>query len=490
MSVLVLVGGPARAADDTFGVGDGGDGPLIVDAGTLVINRYAVLRADANAGSSRLAVSSVDGFSAWKLVMVLQTTGLATTASGESGPFKLSGPGPGQWELARLESISSPPSTLALTKSLVASFPANNTQVILVPEYTEVTIGSAAMLTATPWDGGSGGVLAFFATGEVRNQGEISVSGMGFRGGPGISDVFWDVEDCKELDEPVPSRAGYKGEGVAAGRYGPDAGGRGNVANGGGGGDCNSAGGGGGANGGQGGKGGRSFDPKDGGRDVGGLGGAPLDYSLVDRLPLGGGGGAGHGEDGQTKAGGAGGGAIFIRAGSLSGTGTIAASGASALDAGLSDSGVSDGASGGGAGGSVYLRFIGAAACGGIQANGGNGGSSPENFNGPGGGGGGGRVLLQASSAASCSTSVIAGIAGTQTDPATPPHHGALPADASDPAFAGAVETLDGGYSVLPPADASLGLDYRAAACGCSQPGYAALLVLALGIQWLRRRGH
>ncbi len=137
VSALLLLAAPARAASDTFGVGSGNAGPLTVDAGVQVINSYAVLTADAAAGSARLAVSSITGFSGGMLVMVLQTAGLPAPDSGAPEPIDLTGPGPGQWELARLDAVL--PGTLVLTAPLELSFPAKFTQVIAVPEWTSRT---------------------------------------------------------------------------------------------------------------------------------------------------------------------------------------------------------------------------------------------------------------------------------------------------------------------------------------------------------------
>jgi hypothetical protein len=297
---------------------------------------------------------------------------------------------------------------LSLSAPLVFSYAAGVAQVIRVPEYTEVTVNGGASIGVVPWDGRTGGVIAFLATGTVNNGGQINASGAGFRGGQYVNDTSV-AQGCSDLDEPVP-QGGRKGEGLVLTRFGPTHSGRGNVANGAGGGVCFKSGGGGGGNAGAGGMGGRSEGTLDSARPVGGLGGAEISYSLLNRLTFGGGGGAGHGRDATGVAGGSGGGAIFIRANQLSGLGTIAAIGNSGGNSTL------DGASGGGAGGSIYLRLAGTASCGSVSANGGVGGTVNSSRVGPGGGGGGGRVLLQATSG-SCAVSVIGATAGVQQDP-------------------------------------------------------------------------
>jgi uncharacterized protein (TIGR03382 family) len=171
---------------------------------------------------------------------------------------------------------------------------------------------------------------------------------------------------------------------------------------------------------------------------VGGLGGAALTYEPLTQLAFGGGGGAGHGISGTGVPGGRGGGAIFIRAGQLTGSsGTLSASGGSAGASNL------DGGSGGGAGGSVYLRFIRTADCGALLATGGIGGNVNTLRVGPGGGGGGGRVLFQAEGG-TCPISANGATAGVQLE-TSEPAYGAQPGKDVPPTL------LPGGFIVPAP---------------------------------------
>src|SRR5207237_9671567 len=94
----------------------------------------------------------------------------------------------------------------------------------------------------------------------------------------------------------------------------------------------------------------------------------------------------------------AGGGIIFIRAGSLSGTATLTANGATAYAGTLNDAG-----GGGGAGGTIVVLSAGGGEGGlTVQARGGTGGNawtaqvfSLSDRHGPGGGGAGGVVYLR-----------------------------------------------------------------------------------------------
>ncbi|WNG26807.1 hypothetical protein F0U62_24395 [Cystobacter fuscus] len=411
-AVGLLALGPvlARAEPDTFGLGSGRDGALTVTGLNTVINAYAPLTAPAARKATSLEVGACLAdtcFAQGDLVLVYQVSSLSPApASGDPGPVDVNTSGAGRWEFARLAEVT--PSTLRLTAPLVQDYPANLSQVIRVPEYTTVTIPAGQSLTAAPWNGSVGGVVAFLATDEVNNQGAISAHASGFRGGQYVvSDPV--TRGCIGLDEGVPNGA-QKGEGLAGvGRYGASLTGRGNVANGAGGGICLRSGGGGGGNGGSGGQGGRS-EATDGGRDVGGKGGAAVSAPLLTRLLFGGGGGAGHGIFASFGgSGGAGGGAVFLRARQLMGGGVLNASG------GLG--GVAEeGGGGGGAGGALYVRIVRSAACGMAAVTGGIGGTSSALRVGPGGGGGAGQALFQSEPGASCELLSTGASPGVQRD--------------------------------------------------------------------------
>ena len=174
------------------------------------------------------------------------------------------------------------------------------------------------------------------------------------------------------------------------------------------------AGGGGGANAGDGGGGGNSWNSN---LPRGGIGGDALAGMAIDRQILGGGGGAGGRNNCGPSHGAAGGGMVFIRAGSITGTATINARGSTALGAG------NDGGGGGGAGGRVlFIAATGNLTGLTVNVNGGDGGyanvANPPGANpgclastshGPGGGGGGGAIFA---SSALTASNVTAGAAG------------------------------------------------------------------------------
>jgi uncharacterized protein (TIGR03382 family) len=432
---------PALAGPDVYGLGDGTDGPGGASVINTVINRYARVTTAASAGSTSVLIASNPGIVAGDLVMVIQMTGInPEPSSGTPGPTDISNDPVGRWELGRVALITA--TTVTLTEPLLYSYAVPGSQVIRVPEYSTVDISGTGSIIASPWNGLTGGVVAFLATGPVTNFGSISATTRGFRAGPSVQDTATDRTGCTSLDEPVGA-AGRKGEGIAFSRYGGTQGGSGRVTNGAGGGLCLKAGGGGGGNGGAGGQGGNSDLTLDGARAVGGQGGTALLYSELTRLVPGGGGGAGHASGSAGQPGGAGGGIIFFRAASLEGNGNIVANG---VNAGAS---TGQGGGGGGAGGTIHMRLSGPATCNLLQAPGGSGSSTTTANIGPGGGGGGGRILYQACGVGICNlpaTAVQGGAAGTQPNPGAP---GGANYGAQNGA-PGVINVVPGCYSPLP----------------------------------------
>lgn len=173
--------------------------------------------------------------------MVLQTTGVSPPPTpGSTSPLDLSNSEVGRWELARILWVNI--GQLQLAAAMVNSFPQSLTQVVVVPECTTVVVNAGGELRAAPWDGGSGGVLAFFAQGDIVNDGLISANGAGFRPGQAVYDGTSRV-NCSGIAEAPPNGA-IVGEGVVASVFG-SATGQGNVGNGGAGGVCRNSGGGG-----------------------------------------------------------------------------------------------------------------------------------------------------------------------------------------------------------------------------------------------------
>jgi uncharacterized repeat protein (TIGR01451 family)/fimbrial isopeptide formation D2 family protein len=316
-------------------------------------------------------------------------------------------------------------------------------QVVRVPQYSSATLGSS--LTASPWNGSTGGILVFDVTGALSlGSATVSLDGMGFRGGGTLQlagGSGGSNTDYRNLASN-PFHAS-KGEGIAGTpRYVYDAtfdtvddtgvegypngstarGAPGNAGGGGTDGDTpandENSGGGGGANGGPGGVGGNTWNSD---LAIGGYGGAAV-AGAANRMVLGGGGGGGtrNNSAGTASSGAAGGGIVMIRAGSITGSATISANGSNGNGAD------NDGGGGGGAGGSVLvLANTGGLGSLTVNAKGGNGGSTwlsqspggtPGNRHGPGGGGGGG-FIATSSGATTNVTGGSSGLTTTANDP-------------------------------------------------------------------------
>ena len=435
--VLGLLPAAVRAEPDTFGLGNGQHGSLRVGSAGFVINDATALTAEASAGATELSVADASAFHAGELVLVLQMGEELSFDALRAAVDDLDarGSGAGRWELARLSEVSA--GVLRLSAPLVRRF-ATVSQVVRVPEYTDVRISNSGTLRARPWDGRSGGVLAFLATGTVFNQGALDVDGLGFRGGSAETGVAGALYDCAAQDGTAPGGGGArKGEGLAGLGDAIPRSGYGRLANGGGGGNCHDAGGGGGGHVGQGGQGGRSSQEASE-RDVGGRGGSALRYERTEeRLLLGGGGGAGI----EGSSGGVGGGIVFVRAREIQGPkprGFITANGLAAPSA----STLHGGGGGGGAGGTVHVRVAERLGCTVLSANGGVGASSDTS---PGGGGGGGLLFIQAERGvpADCTATVSAGLSG-YTPEGT---RGAEPVAVGDPLYEGRADVLEQAFA-------------------------------------------
>ena len=452
---------------------EGKNGALTVTAANTVLNQYAVLGANANAGATTFNVTSIadltssfGALAAGDLVMLYQAQGatIDVTDSASYGAVTNLG-NAGRYEVVTVGSVSGNTITIdASCAALKYSYAtAGNAQVIRIPQFTTLTVNSGASIVPTAWNGIKGGVVAVHAQTAVIN-GTVSASGLGFRGGVLDNESGASTADISIYRSSAAVDGAEKGESIVGfqssypnGRYG-----RGAPANGGGGGNSHNAGGGGGANGnnnatwtGQGVKDpnaayasawalevGNAFASSGGGRggytysnsnqdalilgpgaaawggnlrrQYGGIGGRPLSNDAGGRLFLGGGGGAGDANNNAGGAGGAGGGLVFVIANAVSGSGTLSSDGAAG---GSSTGTANDAPGGGGGGGSVVVR---AGTLGGvtIQANGGAGGNQPiagPETEGPGGGGGGGFI---ATSGGTVTRTAAGGVNGTTTSSA------------------------------------------------------------------------
>ena len=336
-------------------------------------------------------------------------------------------------------------------------------QIVRVPQYLDASV--TGTLSALPWDGTSGGIVAIDVANTLTfSGGTIDASEAGFRGGGGRASQTGSGNSADTRTAFANGANGSKGEGFAGtprliwngtsvtdlGTNGIPQGSfaRGAPSNAGGGGtdenpsinDRNTGAGGGGGYG-DGGRGGHAWCP--GGPNAcaqsGGFGGRGTANLGVNRIAFGGGGGAGTTNNatgtpgnGQASSGATGGGLVILRAGSMTGSGTIRVDGEDA-----NQTVGNDGSGGGGGGGSVLLSAkdspglsLSVFAEGGLGGT--NGNSSPH---GPGGGGGGGYIAY---------TTGVSGVSGVVTggQPGTTDGN-TLPFDVHYGATAGTVGRID-----------------------------------------------
>ncbi|MEO8876989.1 MAG: cell envelope biogenesis protein OmpA, partial [Polyangiaceae bacterium] len=269
VSALLLAGvlssRTAHAEADTFGIGSGRTGVGSITTAGAVVNAYASITPTAVAtGASSITVNSAAGFAAGDLILIWQTTGVAAAISGSPAATDLSLVPTGSFEYARIKSVVG--AVVTLTNPIVSAtgFAANTSQIVRIPEYTTLSITGAGTITAAPWNGTKGGIVAIFANNTVTNNTLISAATSGFRGGVLVNDDL--VNGCSANDGPVVAAlvapldfnllagGAKKGEGLLPADFSTSTAnptdvanlityGRGNITNGGGGGDCSNSGG-------------------------------------------------------------------------------------------------------------------------------------------------------------------------------------------------------------------------------------------------------
>jgi hypothetical protein len=365
-----------------YGFGNGQDGAATL-SGVFDQPRTA-LASTASSGADTIALSAAVGIDAGDLVLLLQSRGGNT----------------GSYAVHRV--ISRNGTTLTLDRAVDGTFVVGGSAVATaqrLPEYTDVTVSGT--LTAPAWDGGDGGVVAFYASGIVDVSGTISADGAGWRGGVASSSNADYVFNGQGESEAGDGSFRLSTSGAANGT--------------GGGAGCGQSAGGGGAhvtagvNGTQ--QGCYQACPSGTQSRAGAAAGAGSAL-----LRFGGGGGASGSHNGQNRngaAGGAGGGAIFIVGNTIDVSGIVSANGADGVD-GYRASTQPIGGGGGGAGGTI--RLVGdnvALGVGGVAAVGGIGGINASQQScspsGVGGNGGDGLVVTVGNTTGSATPAAVAG---------------------------------------------------------------------------------
>jgi hypothetical protein len=441
--------------------GTGADGSVTISTSkninTDVLGSLRSTNADAisttvtaNPAGTSISVTSTTGFAANDEILLVNLRG----ASGDTADV-------GNYEFLEVDSVPNG-TTLNLKSAVQKSYDGTtwaNQRVTVqrVPQWTTVTIQSGGTLTANAWNGTSGGIIAFRATGSVTVDagGFIDANAIGYRGGTGGGGLLGG-NNGESYDGNVGSGGDDNVSGSGGGSLGTAGGGAasnsgssvspaGTRGGGGGGGNADASGttdGAGGAGGGGyaggGGGGGGGGDGAAGGpggsggtTDIGGGGGGARD----DNCPVGGAGGNAGSAGGDNCAGpilaAAGTGATTGQGGhgGTSGSGGIGAGaggggglyGVAALTqiflgsggggGGDHDNGSLSGQTGGAGGGIILVVADSLSNSGTIRSNGG-GGATTTDRRGAGGGGSGGSVLIQANSFTNSATFTATGGSG------------------------------------------------------------------------------
>lgn len=309
-----------------FGVfGNGSDGDLTVTTGQTVYTDIvrAALSSTVSTGATSIVLSSAGVFATNREILIIQ----------------MQGTGAGAYEFAAITAVNG--RTVTLSKPLANTYTVggvSKVQVLVIPQYNNVTIHSGGILTAHGWDGSVGGIVAFRASGNIIVNGIIQATGLGYRGGSSYSSQGMQGEGNIGIGVDSISTNGSGG----GGGQGTTSGGP--PAMGGGGGGYGTVG----ANG--------TTGTNNWGGKTPGYGGLAVGAAELGSIFFGGGGGGG-GLDLPTSGyslGGNGGGVIFIAGNSITVTGIIASNGNNGAGAG--PSGNQNGGAGGGAGGSIFIK--------------------------------------------------------------------------------------------------------------------------------------
>ena len=160
----------------------------------------------------------------------------------------------GIYEISSIISYSSSKSTVS---SITVSGTLENTyntglnssvQVFTFPTFGSPDYETAYSITAYPWDGEKGGVVAFNVEGTLTINHDIDVSRCGFRGATGQKDNVSGGCDGTNYIAANGNNFGLKGEGIYKNTTSGYEAGKGHLLNGGGGGNSHNGGGGGGGN--------------------------------------------------------------------------------------------------------------------------------------------------------------------------------------------------------------------------------------------------
>ncbi|MBU6501180.1 MAG: LamG domain-containing protein [Patescibacteria group bacterium] len=144
--------------------GNGADGALTISVNTT----DAPIDSSCNATKGTYTISATNAsFAPNQKILVHQTRGT----------------GAGTWQRMTIQSYTA--GTITTVEQVAFNYTTsgnNAAQVLVIKQYTNVTINNGVTLTAKAWNGTVGGILTFLANGTVTITGTIDASGCGFLG--------------------------------------------------------------------------------------------------------------------------------------------------------------------------------------------------------------------------------------------------------------------------------------------------------------------
>ena len=179
-------------------LGTGRDGDLIITYGSTLNTSKSSVISDNPSGANYIYVSAPDQFSVGDEILIISMIDPQDNNSQNVA---------GQYETKII--IEKLGQRLTLNRALENTYNTSNKEVhqaIAVPHYQNVSLSGDASLSADPWDGTTGGVLFFRATGtvDIGFGRMIFMNGKGYRGNYGMQNN---------------SRPGFQGEGYMGGYH-------------------------------------------------------------------------------------------------------------------------------------------------------------------------------------------------------------------------------------------------------------------------------
>jgi len=158
--------------------GSGADGALTITQTSNCQTGTGDFLSNAMCKMSNITVTTT----ASPTITVASTTGFL--AGNEILIIQMAGTGVGTYETGTILTINGG-TTLTLTTPLTNTYQSTNAQIVRIPQFTDLIINNGGTLTTSAWNGTTGGVLFFRATGTItiNSGGIIDMNGLGGSGG-------------------------------------------------------------------------------------------------------------------------------------------------------------------------------------------------------------------------------------------------------------------------------------------------------------------